>query len=49
MWRIAITLAVDVMMITASTSRKLPKVNCPIESEKARFAGGFGGNSVIVS
>ena len=48
MWRIAITLAVEVMMITASTSRKLPNVSWPIESENGRFMGDFGGNSGVM-
>jgi hypothetical protein len=32
-WRIAITLAMLVAVITASSSRKLPKVSCPIDSD----------------
>jgi hypothetical protein len=31
----AMTLAVEVMMITASTSMKLPNVSWPIESEQS--------------
>ena len=45
MWRIAMTLAVEVMMITASTSRKLPKVSWPIENANTRVFGEFGGDS----
>src|SRR5438477_12536310 len=48
MWRIAITLAVLVMMMTASTSRKLPNVSWPIESENAICFDGFGGNSADI-
>ena len=46
MWRMAMTLAVEVMMITASTSMKLPNVSWPIESENDRVVGEFGGDSV---
>ena len=45
MWRMAMTLAVEVMMITARTSKKLPKVSWPMENAKARVFGGFGGDS----
>jgi hypothetical protein len=48
MWRIAMTLAVDVMMITASTSMKLPNVSWPIESENDRGGGEFGGVSAVM-
>ena len=48
MCRIAITLAVEVTMITASTSRKLPKVSWPMESEKMRFFSGGGVNSADI-
>src|SRR5947209_3235994 len=37
MCRIAMTLAKLVIMITVSTSRKPPKVNCPIENENERM------------
>src|ERR1700730_14267374 len=36
-WRVAMTLAVLVIMITASTSRKPPNVSWPIESENDRI------------
>jgi hypothetical protein len=36
MLRIAITLAMLVAVISARSSRKLPKVSCPIESERDR-------------
>ena len=42
------TLAVEVMMITASTSMKLPNVSWPIESENDRVGGEFGGNSAVM-
>ncbi len=48
MWRIAITLAVEVTMITSSTNRKLPNVNWPMESEKVRFFSGVGVNSADI-
>src|SRR6185503_5224098 len=48
MWRIAMTLAVDVMMITASTSMKLPNVSWPIDSENDRGGGEFGGVSAVM-
>ncbi|MET4760423.1 hypothetical protein ABH970_000795 [Bradyrhizobium ottawaense] len=48
MCRIAITLAVDVTMITASTNRKLPKVSWPMESENVRFFSGVGVNSADI-
>jgi hypothetical protein len=41
----AITLAMLVMAMTASTSRKLPKVSCPIENENDRSLCEIGGNS----
>ena len=34
---IAMTLAMLVAAMTASSSRKLPNVNCPIESENERI------------
>ena len=37
MWRIAITLAIEVAAMMTSSSRKLPNVNCPIESENDRI------------
>jgi hypothetical protein len=42
------TLAVEVMMITASTSMKLPNVSWPIESENDRGGGEFGGVSAVM-
>ena len=39
------TLAVEVTMITASTSMKLPNVSWPIDSENDRGVVEFGGNS----
>ena len=39
------TLAAEVMMITASTSRMLPKVSWPIENANERVFGEFGGDS----
>ena len=48
MWRMAMTLAVEVMMITASTSMKLPNVSWPIESENDRGGGEFGGVSAVM-
>jgi hypothetical protein len=42
------TLAVEVMMITASTSMKLPNVSWPIESENDRGDGEFGGVSAVM-
>nr|GAJ35992.1 hypothetical protein BDOA9_0152040 [Bradyrhizobium sp. DOA9] len=48
MCRIAITLAVEVTMITASTNRKLPKVSWPMESEKVRLFSGGGVNSADI-
>src|SRR4051812_14646441 len=47
-WRMAMTLAVEVMMITASTSMKLPNVNWPIESENDRGGSEFGGVSAVM-
>jgi len=41
-------LAVDVTMITASTSRKLPNVSWPIESENDRGCVEIGGNSEVM-
>jgi hypothetical protein len=43
------TLAVEVMMITASTSMKLPNVSWPIESENDRGGVEFGGVSAVMS
>src|SRR5260370_26496046 len=37
MWRMAMTLAMLVAVMTASNSRKLPKVSWPIESENDRI------------
>jgi hypothetical protein len=37
MWRMAMTLAMPVAVMTASKSRKLPKVIWPIESENDRM------------
>ena len=48
MCRIAITLAVEVTIITASTKRKLPKVSWPMESEKIRFFSGVGVESADI-
>src|SRR5882757_2766710 len=48
MWRMAMTLAVEVMMITASTSMKLPNVSWPIESENDRGGSEFGGVSAVM-
>lgn len=48
MCRIAITLAAEVTMITASTNRKLPKVSWPMESENVRFFSGVGVNSADI-
>ena len=48
MWRMAMTLAVEVMMITASTSMKLPNVSWPIDSENDRVIGEFGGDSEVM-
>ena len=48
MWRMAMTLAVEVMMITASTSMKLPNVSWPIDNENDRVIGEFGGNSEVM-
>jgi hypothetical protein len=48
MWRMAMTLAVEVMMITASTSMKLPNVSWPIESENDRGGCEFGGVSAVM-
>ena len=42
------TLAVEVMMITASTSMKLPNVSWPIDNENDRVIGEFGGNSEVM-
>ena len=42
------TLAVEVMMITASTSMKLPNVSWPIDSENDRGIVEFGGNSAVM-
>jgi len=42
------TLAVEVMMITASTSMKLPNVSWPIESENDRGGCEFGGVSAVM-
>ncbi len=36
------------VMITASTSRKLPNVSWPIDSENDRVIGEFGGNSEVM-
>ena len=47
-WRMAMTLAVEVMMITASTSMKLPNVSWPIESENDRGGSDFGGVSAVM-
>jgi hypothetical protein len=44
----AMTLAVEVMMITASTSMKLPNVSWPIESENDRGGSEFGGVSAVM-
>ncbi|XSC48645.1 hypothetical protein ACF1BQ_011135 [Bradyrhizobium sp. RDT10] len=44
----AMTLAVEVMMITASTSMKLPNVSWPIESENDRGGGEIGGVSAVM-
>jgi len=44
----AMTLAVEVMMITANTSMKLPNVSWPIESENDRVVGEFGGDSSVM-
>src|SRR5260221_701734 len=44
----AITLGVEVMMITANTSRKLPNVSWPIDNENDRVTGEFGGNSEVM-
>jgi hypothetical protein len=44
----AMTLAVEVMMITASTSMKLPNVSCPIDSENDRGGVEFGGVSAVM-
>jgi hypothetical protein len=48
MWRMAMTLAVEVMMITASTSMKLPNVSWPIESENDRGGSEFGVVSAVM-
>ena len=42
------TLAVEVMMITASTSMKLPNVSWPIDSENDLGIVEFGGNSEVM-
>jgi hypothetical protein len=42
------TLAVEVMMITASTSMKLPNVSWPIESENDLGVVEFGGDSEVM-
>src|SRR5262249_20607435 len=47
-WRMAMTLAAPVTTITASTSMKLPKVIWPIESDRTRLFGGFGGVSAVI-
>jgi hypothetical protein len=36
------------MMITASTSMKLPNVSWPIDNENDRFIGEFDGNSEVM-
>ncbi|BBZ96055.1 hypothetical protein BDS110ZK25_28480 [Bradyrhizobium diazoefficiens] len=48
MCRIAITLAVEVTMITASTRMKLPNVSWPMDSEKIRFFSGGGVKSADI-
>ena len=47
-WRMAMTLAMLVIMITASTSRKLPKVSWPIESENDRIRWTMAANGMVI-
>ena len=47
MWRMAMTLVVEVMMITASTSMKLPNVSSLIKSENDRGGSEFGVVSAV--
>src|SRR3984893_9022898 len=49
MWRMAMTLAMLVAVMTASSSRKLPKVSCPIESENDRIRRKIAAKAAVIA